>query len=292
MSNISPSPFDLWRGNKEANRLYQIILTCTRTEHAAYVVFYLKQADSIQKIGQFPSVADFQIPETTKYRKLLGEQQYKEFTRGLGLAAHGVGIGSFVYLRRIFENLVEEAHTAAQQDAGFDEDKYRNARMDEKIEMLRHHLPSFLVENKSIYGILSKGIHELTETECLGWFEPVRLGIELVLDEKFEQADKRKKVQQAQAEIRENLSANKIVERVPREGGVPQLSMIWGVGKFQSLEQLRGFARGPLCTVVKTNRDILVAESARQIFAACRRAQSDQKRRAAFIEIFDKSYLL
>jgi hypothetical protein len=202
MSNIYPTPCDLWRKNKEANRLYQTILTCTRIGHEAYVVFCLKQADSIQKIGQFPSVADFQIPETAKYRKLLGEQHYKEFTRGVGLAAHGVGIGSFVYLRRIFEKLIEEAHTAAHQDAGFEEYKYRSARMDVKIEMLSRHLPSFLVENKSIYGILSKGIHELTEAECLGWFGPVRLGIELILDEKFEEAEKRKKVRQAQAEIR------------------------------------------------------------------------------------------
>jgi hypothetical protein len=201
-SIIVPSPYETWRKNKEANRLYQTIFTCTRTQHEAYVVFYLKQSDSIQKIGQFPSVADLQKPETAKYRKLLGQEQYKEFTRALGLAAHGVGIGSFVYLRRIFENLIEEAHTAAQQDHGFDEDKYKRARMDEKIEMLSHRLPSFLIENKSIYGILSKGIHELTEAECLSWFGAVRLGIELILDEKSEQAEKRKKVQQAQAEIR------------------------------------------------------------------------------------------
>jgi hypothetical protein len=45
-------------------------------------------------------------------------KRYKKFTKGLGLAAHGVGIGSFVYLRRIFENLIEEAHTATQQDTG------------------------------------------------------------------------------------------------------------------------------------------------------------------------------
>lgn len=159
------------------------------------------EGGSIQKIGQHPSVADFQIPYAARYRKILDEERYKEFTRGLGLAAHGVGIGSFVYLRRIFENLMEEAHTAAQQDTGFSEDKYRDVRMEEKIELLRGHLPPFLVKNKSIYGILSKGIHELTERECLLYFEPLLVGIELILDEKLEESEKKRKALEAEAAI-------------------------------------------------------------------------------------------
>jgi len=194
------SSYDLWRDNKQFNRL--------RTKHADYVVFFLKQQNSIQKIGQFPSVADFQIPQVAKYRKILGEDKYKEFTRGLGLFAHGVGIGSFVYLRRIFEHLIEAAHTAAQQDAGFDEDKYRVAPMDEKIAMLRNHLPSFLVQNKHIYGILSIGIHQLSESECLKYFQPVRIGIELILDETIIQTERKRKEEQVQADI------SKIVQKL------------------------------------------------------------------------------
>ena len=45
-----------------------------------------------------------------KYRKILGKEKYGEFGRAVGLYTHGIGIGSYVYLRRIFENLIEEAH--------------------------------------------------------------------------------------------------------------------------------------------------------------------------------------
>ena len=38
--------------------------------------------------------------------------------------------------------------------------------MDEKIVMLRTELPQFLVDNREWYGLVSKGIHELTEEEC------------------------------------------------------------------------------------------------------------------------------
>jgi hypothetical protein len=161
----------------------------------------LKQGDLFQKIGQHPSVADFQIPQVAKYRKLLGDDSYREFTRGIRLAANGVGIGSFVYLRRIFENLIEEAHIIAKQDTNFDEGRYRGSRMDEKIAILRDRLPPFLVKNRNIYSVLSKGIHELTEAECLDYFRAMRVSIELILDEKLEAAERKRKIEEAEANI-------------------------------------------------------------------------------------------
>ena len=69
--------------------------------------------------------------------------------------------------------------------------------MDEKIALLSDHLPSFLVDNKGMYSILSRGIHALSEQECLQYFEPVRIGVELILDEKIERENKRRKIEQA-----------------------------------------------------------------------------------------------
>jgi len=62
-------------------------------------------------------------------------------------------------------------------------------------------LPSFLVENRGLYSILSKGIHSLSEEECLRYFDTVRVGIELILDEKHEQLEKRKKLEKAKSAI-------------------------------------------------------------------------------------------
>lgn len=176
------------------NGLIEIEYRCTRNESHAYHTYYFKAGNFFTKVGQFPSVADFQIPQAEKYRKILGEEEYKEFTRGIGLSAHGVGIGSFVYLRRVFENLIEEAHQKAKtENKAFSDEAYMRARMDDKIEMVKEHLPEFLVENRSLYAILSKGIHDLGEDECLQYFETVKIGIEQILDEKIivkEKADK------------------------------------------------------------------------------------------------------
>jgi hypothetical protein len=72
--------------------------------------------------------------------------------------------------------------------------------MDEKIELLKDYLPEFQVNNK-IYSILSKGIHELSEDECLKHFTPVKIGIELILDEKLEKLAKKVKIKEAEKSL-------------------------------------------------------------------------------------------
>ncbi len=142
---------------------------------------------SISKVGQYPSVADFHIGKVHKYDKVLPKDKMRELTKAIGLAANGVGIGSFVYLRRIFEHLVFEAlEVAKTKNEKFDIVAFNTARMSEKIQMLSGYLPDFLVENHTIYGVLSKGIHELSEEVCNKYFSILKESIEMILDEKLE----------------------------------------------------------------------------------------------------------
>lgn len=177
-------------------------LNCVRTGHKFIVLIHFdKNSLEIQKVGQFPSIADFHISKIRKYDKVISKENLKEFTKAIGLAANGVGIGSFVYLRRIFEGLIEEAHLNAKKNKDWDEEKYSKNRITEKIELLKGQLPEFLLKNKSLYSILSTGIHELSEQECLAHFETVRLGIELILDEKVDRHNKEKKIAEAEKKI-------------------------------------------------------------------------------------------
>ena len=133
---------------------------------------------------------------TVKEFLVLPKDKMREFTKAIGLAANGVGIGSFVYLRRIFEYLVFEAHEVAKsKNPSFDKTAFTSGRMNEKIQMLSGYLPDYLVEHHAIYGILSKGIHELGEEDCKKYFPILKASIELILDEKLEayQKEMRKK---------------------------------------------------------------------------------------------------
>lgn len=73
--------------------------------------------------------------------------------------------------------------------------------MDEKIELLKMYLPQFLVDNKSMYSILSLGIHELDEKSCLVHFDTMRVGIEIILDEKLEELRKQEKILAAKKKL-------------------------------------------------------------------------------------------
>jgi len=174
---------------------------CSRNkEHTMAFAFLLDGKGNFMKIGQHPSIADLTSFEMLKYRKILRDK-YSEFNKGIGLASHGIGIGSFVYLRRVFEQLIEEAHTIAQNMEDWDEELYQQSRMAEKINLLSPQLPSFLVENRTIYGILSKGVHSLTEEECLGIFPSVKLAIELILDEKAHQLEQERKIRKSSSTL-------------------------------------------------------------------------------------------
>lgn len=138
----------------------------------------------IKKVGQCFSIADYQNHDIKKYRKILGKELYNEFSKGVGLFSHGVGIGSFVYLRRIIEKfIIQEAYNKESENLKFDKELYEKSRIKERIDLLKNALPDFLVTNKSLYSILSKGIHELGEQECLEIFPVLKTSLEYILDE-------------------------------------------------------------------------------------------------------------
>ena len=143
----------------------------------------------VEKIGQYPSLATITNDELARYRKFMSREDGVEFFKATGLAAHGVGIGSFVYLRRVFERLITKRFDEFKQVEGWSDDAFRKLRMAEKIALMKNHLPEFLVQNAKIYSILSSGIHSLTEARCAGFFEVLKDSIVTVLEDDMKRKD-------------------------------------------------------------------------------------------------------
>lgn len=205
--------------------IFEVKLQCTRNNHHhhTYIFLYKKSVtqvinkqlvvtSSITKVGQYPSFSDINISDVKKYKSVLSSQLIGELSRAIGLASHDVGIGSYVYLRRVFESLVEEAHQNAMSHDEWDEEQYTKSRMLEKIKSLKSFLPEFLVDNPSMYALLSKGVHELSERDCLEHFDALKIGIELILDQKLENKEKEKKLKQAKAAL--DKAGNKLNNNV------------------------------------------------------------------------------
>jgi len=183
------SEFDALRWLKKGTRAFaHLQICCTRDKNHVMDFFFKIEEQKIYKIGQHPSLADIANDESRIYREVLKPPDSGELHRAIGLAAHGVGVGSFVYLRRVFERLITRRFEEFKAEEGWNNADFPGKRMDEKIELLERHLPNFLVRNKKIYKILSMGIHELEEKECLQAFEMLKHSIFFIIDE-----DKHKK---------------------------------------------------------------------------------------------------
>ena len=147
----------------------------------------------IQKVGQYPSLADMQMFDVEQYRSVLDRESYRDLTRAIGLNANGIGAGAFLYLRRIIERLVEEAHLEAMKEDSWDqqkEERYVKDHFVDKLKTIENNghviIPEVLREVKpKIYGVLSKGVHESTDDECSELFPYMQFIIEQILDERI-----------------------------------------------------------------------------------------------------------
>jgi hypothetical protein len=166
------------------NGFFDISSYCTRHGHI-YTYNFLLWNDGLQKTGQYPSLEDVAGADIEKYRSQLKGGAFQELRRATGLASHGIGIGAFVYLRRIFERLIYEHRDEAQKASGPIEG-FDGLRMEEKIAALKEVLPKAIVKHRAAYSILSKGLHELTEDECKLYFPAVRAAIIQMLEQDWQ----------------------------------------------------------------------------------------------------------
>ena len=150
------------------------------------------------------------LPKLNDTEKSLRLEDYDELRRAVGLAAHEIGIGAFVYLRRIFERLIAEAHQIARQDSAWDEDCFLQSRMPEKIRASRFASPC-LSCRKQMASHLGEGLHPLSEGECLQYFSITQHGIELILERENRDEEKNEKIKQATKDIA--LLSQKIKEQ-------------------------------------------------------------------------------
>ena len=161
-----------------------------------------KKEGYIIKIGSHPSLRDFHKDDIKRYDRVLSPIQRTELITAIMIANNGVGIGSYVYLRRIFEGIVFEEAQNAIKDGIISKEDFNNKRMDEKIVSIKKYLPSFLYEHhKELYGILSKGIHQLDEDVCLAFFPVLYDCIILILEDRLAQKEKEETTKKAAAAL-------------------------------------------------------------------------------------------
>jgi hypothetical protein len=125
------------------------------------------------------------------------------------LASHNYGVGAFIYLRRVFEALIDGHRRAYEQAAGTSIPNYEELKIDDRIKALKASLPEFLVKHRSIYGVMSKGVHELDEQTCLRYFPTIRSAIMLILEQDLLARRKKEAETQLAADIGKVVAATR-----------------------------------------------------------------------------------
>lgn len=154
----------------------------------------------LYKIGQYPSYNNLNTFDLKKIRKFK-PYIYPELNKAMGLFSHGIGVGSYVYLRRILEKHIVNPKFEDKIQLEKNPNDYENHYFKDKVKYLGSDVSDFLVENTKLYGFISKGIHELEETECIEFFPLVYNTVVMILEEEIEIEERKKKKIEIQKQL-------------------------------------------------------------------------------------------
>ena len=169
--NVGGGSGSRYWGQGETPAVRVLSATCLRKQHYHTYVL-IRRGGTFQKIGQWPSMADIAFGPL-KDITVADPEDRKELGRALGLFAHDTPLGAFVYLRRVFERMITRAYNQYADDHG-KIDGWRDMRMGDRIKALGDALPNEIVANAGVFGLLSKGIHELSDTDAEALFPLVK----------------------------------------------------------------------------------------------------------------------
>lgn len=178
---------------------------------AASIDSDIEPAGTCYKFGEYPVYGP---PISSKLIELIGPDK-DEFLKGLRCENQGLGIGSFVYYRRVVENQknrILEKIIDVSKKIGAPEDKINNLKNAVKeiqfrkaLDTAKDSMPESLLINGHnpmlfLYRALSEGVHDLTDEQCLELAGNIRIVLG-ELSERLSQALKNK------AELNKALSS-------------------------------------------------------------------------------------
>lgn len=141
---------------------------------------------SVFKYGEEPS---FGPPTPARAITLIGPDR-DQFLKGRRCENQGLGVGAFVYFRRVVENQknrIFDEIIRVSQHLGADEQLITDLEAAKKetqftkaVDAIKHALPQSLLVNghnplSLLHSALSEGVHELTDAQCLDLASSVRI---------------------------------------------------------------------------------------------------------------------
>lgn len=168
--------------SSQGGGLEAVAYLCKNCETAALTVWIRwniqKEIVTFEKCGQHPKL---EIHPAKNLDKVLGEKAAL-YRKGLISRHQGYGLGAVAYLRRVIEDTIDEMidallqamrETASDEGAIAKVEEAKSSRaVEDKIkavvDLVPNHLrPGGVNPFGLLYGLLSTGLHDLTEEACL-----------------------------------------------------------------------------------------------------------------------------
>jgi len=196
----------------DEHKKFGLDLTCPFCQSTLHL-YYVYNNSQIEKIATFPDVMGGYKAKYKVLRNLKNNTNqfdyYNEFIESCySYYKINSGIGAFCYLRRCLENFVKDTWNDMRSEGIITELYDSKKKFSEKIEIVKVNVDNDIYRMMpKLYGILSKGIHELDEEECLKYFEVLKDIVFTLLINRIELIDKKKKMLSLNANL-EKIASN------------------------------------------------------------------------------------
>lgn len=192
-------------------------LECPTCDEKLTMIF-LYEKNCIAKIYQsFISdiIKDEDIQQFKKM-KLLNEDDLKELNNANKCKKLGMNIASFVYMRRIFENMLQRIYEAHQSEVTIKDSskKFIDLFVKDKVKLLKPYLPILMNEEVSsdkyikLYKLLSEGIHKLNEDICESLYNIIKELLLMILEKEMQEKKNRKNLTELETSFNKIFNEN------------------------------------------------------------------------------------
>ncbi|MCB8770167.1 hypothetical protein [Acinetobacter soli] len=146
---------------------------------------------TLMKVGEYPQK---QLPKSKTLSKFFREDK-AEYNKAVICIANGYGVAAFAYMRRIVEknilSLLDQIQESVSQDSAISNsinELKATSPMSDRIRIANSALPDYLKPDGfnplgQIYGLLSDGVHSLSDSECLDKAENIQVCLEFLISE-------------------------------------------------------------------------------------------------------------
>ena len=127
-----------------------------------------------------------------------------------------MNIASFVYMRRIFENMLQRIYEAHQSEVIIKDSskKFIDLFVKDKVKLLKPYLPILMNEEVSsdkyikLYKLLSEGIHKLNEDICESLYNIIKELLLMILEKEMQEKKNRKNLTELETSFNKIFNEN------------------------------------------------------------------------------------